>query len=373
MGDIRITKGVEPPAPKQERRRKLARNTAIGVAIVAAIVVAGFVIPVPHRAYATGYATTLEYAEVRSAASGRVMEILATSGDAVKKGDPLLRLEDESERTAVAEAESAVAEAEGALAEAEGQIAKGEAELALREAQRTENLRLHADAIKSAELDVAQSESRLELTKQLREKGLASGRKLEDDEYSLAKTQEQLRSLKEKDLTLEDRQIEVMRKDVQTRRDSLARLSAAVTRARAALERAQVALANRTVLAPIDGRAVRYTFYVGEMIRPDIVLYELFGGEVNCLKLRVPEKSAGEVEEGMELDVRLKTVRGFIPRRFPGKIARLRDVVEGTGDTCYRVAYASFDPEDVDVAPGTTAEARIRTGRVSLWEFIIEP
>ena len=373
MGDIRITKGVEPPAPKTERQRRLARNVALGVALVAAIAAAGFAIRVPRRAYATGYATTLEYAEVRSAASGRVMEIVATSGDSVKKGDPLLRLEDESERTAVAEAEGSVAEAEGALAEAEGQISKGEAELALREAQRKENLRLHADAIKSAELDVAQAESRLELTRQLREKGLASGRKLEDDQYSLAKAQERLRSLREKDLALEDRQIEVMRKDVEARRDSLARLSAAADRARAALERAQVALSRRTVLAPIDGRVVRYTFYVGEMIRPDLVLYEIFGGDVNCLKLRVPEKSAGEVAEGMPLDVRLRTVRGLIPRRFPGKVAKLRDVVEGDGDACYRVAYASFDPAEVDVAPGTTAEARIRTGRVSLWEFILEP
>lgn len=373
MGDIRITKGEKPPAPRHERRRRMARNAAVAAAVVAAIVAAGFLVRVPRRAYAAGYATTLEYAEVRSAASGRVAEIMATSGDAVKKGDPLLRLEDEAERTAVAEAEGAVAEAEGALAEAEGGIAAGEAELALREAQRTENLRLHSDAVKSAELDVAQAESRLELTRQLREKGLASGRKLEDDQYSLAKAQERLRSLKGRDLALEDRQIDVVRKDVEARRDSLARLTAAVARAKAALERAEAALERRTVVAPIDGRVVRYTFYVGEMIRPDIVLYEIFGGDVDCLKLRVPEKSAGEVAEGMPLDVRLRTVRGIIPRRFPGKVTRLRDVVEGTGDACYRVAYATFDPGEVDVAPGTTAEARISTGRSSLWEFILEP
>ena len=373
MGDIRITKGIEPPAPKPERRRKALRNTSIIVAIVAVVAIAGIVIKVPRRALASGYATTREYAEVRSAASGRVAEIVATSGDTVKKGDTLLRLEDDTERAAVAEAEGVVAEAEGALAEAEGQVAKGEAELELREAQRAENTRLHNDAVKSAELDVAQAESRLELTKQLHEKGLASGRKLEDDQFSLVKAQEHLRSLKETDLTLEERQIEVLRKDVQTRRDSLARLRAALARSQAALERARVALSNRSVAAPADGRVVRYTFYQGEMIRPDMVLYEIFGGEARYLKLRVPEKAAGEVQVGMPLDVRLKTVRGIIPRRFPGELSVLRDVVEGTGDACYRVAYASFDPGDTPVAPGTTAEARIRTGKVSLWEFIFEP
>ena len=373
MGDIRTTRGVEPPAPKPERRRRAIRRTAVGLAIVAAVAAAGMVIRVPRRAYASGYATTLEYAEVRSAASGRVAEILARSGDVVEKGAPLLRLEDDAERTAVAEAEGSAAEAEAALAEAEAGIAKGEAELELRAAQRTENLRLHAASVKSAELDVAQAESRLALTRQLHEKGLASGRKLEDDQYSLSKAQEHLKSLQEKDLTLEDRQIEVLRRDVEVRRGSLARLRAVLDRARAAVEHARAALDQRTVLAPASGRVVRYTFYVGEMIRPDMVLYEIFGGEVRSLKLRVPEKSAGEVAVGMPLDVRLRTVRGLLPRRFPGKIDILRDVVEGTGDASYRVAYASFDPGDTPVTPGTTAEARIRTGTVPIWEFIVEP
>ena len=373
MGDIRTTKGVEPPAPRSERRRKAVRVTAVSVAVAAAVVAAGAVIRVPRRAYATGYATTREYAEVRSAASGRVAEILAVSGDSVEAGAPLLRLEDDADRTAVAEAEGAVAEADGAVAEAEGQIAKGEAELALREAQREENLRLHADAVKAAELDVAQAGSRLALTRQLHAKGLASGRKLEDDQYSLAKAEERLRSLRGKDLSLEDRQIEVLRKEAEIRKDSLARLRASAARSRAALERARVALGQRTVAAPVAGRVVRYTFYVGEMIRPDMVLYEIFGGEPRTLKLRVPEKAAGEVAAGMPLDVRLRTVRGIFPRRFPGTVDVLRDVVEGTGDACYRVAYASFDPGDTPVAPGTTAEARIRTGTVSLWEFVVAP
>ncbi|MGI6495772.1 MAG: HlyD family secretion protein [Kiritimatiellia bacterium] len=373
MGDIRITKGVDPPAPKHERRRKLARRITAGALLAAAIVAAGFAIRVPRRAYAAGYATTRDYAEVRSAASGRVVEILATSGDVVEKGDPLLRLEDAAERAAVAESEGLVGECEGAVGEGEGLVAKGEAELALREVRRIENLRLHAENVKAAELDVAQAESHLELTRQLHGKGLASGRKLEDDQYSLVKAQERLRALKETDLTLEEREIEVLRRDVQTRRDALVRMRAALDRARAALGRAQAALAQRTVCAPVGGRVVRYTFYVGEMIRPDLVLYEIFGGEVDCLKLRIPEKSAGEVAAGMPLDVRLKTVRGLPPRRFPGTVEALRDVVEGTGDACYRVAYASFDPGGMDVAPGTTAEARIRTGRVSLWGFIVEP
>jgi len=51
----------------------------------------------------------------------------------------------------------------------------------------------------------------------------------------------------------------------------------------------------------------------------------------------------------------------------------LRDVVEGDGTRNYRVAYCSFDRDGHDVAPGTSAEARIRVGTSSLWMLLLQP
>ena len=373
MGDIRTTKGMTPPESKTSRRRKAARRILVAVLAVGAVVGLGFAIRIPRYASATGYATTQGYAEVRSATSGRVAEILVTSGQDVKKGDILLRLDDKAERAAVAEAEGQVSDATGHVAEARNNVEKGASELALREAAARESRRLHDVALAEAELDVSQTETRLERTRQLHERGLASGGKLSDDTFAYKKALSRLESLRAADLTLEEKQLAVLRQDIESRRDSLARAEASLARAEAALERARATLAERSVAAPANGRAVRYTFYVGELLRPDMVLYELFDGEVSLLKLRVPEQYAGKIAPGMPLKATLGTYRTLLPTRFHGKVEVLRDVVEGSGDNFYRIAYCSLDRNGRDVAPGTSAEARIRYGRSNLWLYIFQP
>lgn len=373
MGDIRTTNGISPPEPKSVRRRKAVKRVFLVLLALGAIAGLGFAIRVPRYAVASGYATTQGYAEVRSATSGRIEEILVTSGMTVKKGDALLRLDDKAERAAVAEAEGQVSDATGHVAEARGSVERGAVELALREASAKESLRLHEVALREAELDVSLAETRLERTKQLHEKGLASGGKLADDTFAFEKAQSRLESLRAADTTLEEKQLAVLRGEVESRRDTLARAEASLARAEATLERARAALSDRVVQAPIDGRAVRYTFYVGEMVRPDMVLYEIFDGEVSLLKLRVPEQYAGKIAKDMPLKATLGTYRTLLPTRFYGKVEVLRDVVEGSGDSFYRVAYCSLDRAGREVAPGTSAEARIRYGRSNLWLYLFQP
>ncbi len=345
MGDIRTTVGEEMPSTKTERKSRVIKNVAITIAAAALIILIGFVIRVPKYVAATGYATTTLYSEARSAATGRISEILVFSGDTVKAGDPLLKLEDDAERAAVSEAE--------------GQVAEAVAQLALKEASVAETLRLHNDKIRLAEMELKYAEEQLEVTKLLHEKGLASGRKLSDDEFNVTRSRETLKTLKETDITIGQREIDVLKKEISTRKDTL--------------ERAKAALEERTVRAPIDGRAARYTFYVGEMLRPDMVLYEIFNGEVNLLKLRIPERYATKVEPGMRLKAKLGTYKTIIPTRFYGHVDEMRDIVEGEGNNNYRVAYCSFDRKMHNVPPGTSAEAKIRIGKVSIWQLIFQP
>ena len=56
-----------------------------------------------------------------------------------------------------------------------------------------------------------------------------------------------------------------------------------------------------------------------------------------------------------------------------GAVEELRDVVEGTGDNNYRVAYCSFEQKGRPVAPGTSATAKIRLGKVSIWSLLFQP
>lgn len=345
MGDVRTTTGEKLPPTATERRSRKSRIVVSVLLALAAIGLLGSVIHVPRYAPASGYATTAGYAEVRAGTTGKVAEIAATSGAEVKQGDLLVQLENEEEKAAFAEART--------------QVAKGEAELAYRELAVADGARQHANRLKAAELDVAHARKQLEVTQQLHAKGLASGRQLSDDEYRVAKGEEALRALREVDLTVDVRQLEVLRREVDARRESLAR--------------AEAALERRAVRAPRDGRVARYTFYPGELVRPDMVLYEVFEGEVDTLKLRIPERYAARVRPGMKVEAQLGSYRTLLPTRFKGRVDLLRDVVEGDGTRNYRVAYCSVDRAGHDIAPGTSAEARIRIGRSSIWMVLLQP
>lgn len=345
MGNVRTEAGGVLPETRHEhvrRRNKIMLYTSLSLIVIISL---GFLIRVPYKAVATGYITTAEYADVRASTSGRVAEILVSSGDTVKKGDPMVKLESDAEQAAVDEASKLVS--------------KAEAELTLRKATATENKRAHADAIKLAELELKYANEQLALTKSLYEKGLASGRRLSEDTFAVEKCEEFLRITKAKDLTLEDKQIAVLEQELESQRE--------------ALTRAQAELKKRTISAPIDGTVTRYSFYVGEMLRTDMVLYEIFQGEANCIKLRIPEKYAEKVEVGTPLLLTLGTYGGIIPHKFDGKVTYLRGVVEGTADSYYRVAYCEFDPESYGVSPGTSARAKLLLGKQSLWKFIFEP
>lgn len=345
MGDTRTTTGQKPPETVSQRKSKARRIVYGFVFALILIGVLGQVIKIPKYAYANGYATTIGYAEVRCAVEGRVAEILHTSGDLVKTGDVLLRLEDGTEKAAYEEAMSKVAE--------------GEAQLGFREAEWADSLKRHENDIQAAVMELEQMRKNLELTRQLFDKALTSGRQLSTDEFAVRRSEEKLRALKEIDMNVAQKQLSVLRQNVASLRE--------------AATRAKVALEQRSVKAPISGRVVRYTFYVGEMMRPDMVLYEVFEGKVNTMKLRVPERYAARIELGQKVGAKLGTHKRIIPRRFPGKVAVLRDVVEGDGADNYRVVYCDLDLQGEAVPPGTSVEARIYLGRTSIWMHVLEP
>jgi hypothetical protein len=106
-------------------------------------------------------------------------------------------------------------------------------------------------------------------------------------------------------------------------------------------------------------------------VRPDTVLYEIFGGDRQVLKLRVTERFATRVAAGQRYEAKLRPYRGIRPIIFEGKVEYLRDVIQAEGQQTYRVAYCTFDPQGHPVPPGTTGEAKLYYGRSSLWFFCL--
>jgi len=343
MGELRTTRGEPPPPTARERRDWFWRSLLLTFLGLAALGVTGAQIRLERYAPASGYVTTVEYAEVRSPVASQVVRIGALSGDAVRRGDLLVQLEDTAERAA--------------LAEAADEVRKKESELIYREAEAVERRRLRACAVEAAQLAQDYARQRVELTRALVAGGTASARDLADDVYRLQVAEADCRRLQGGDAALDDRQTDILRQDVAARRQAVSRAAAAVN--------------ARAVRAPIDGRLLRHTFFAGEVVRPDTLLYEVFGGTNLILKLRVPERYATRVAAGQPVRIQFRSDRSLLAPWVPGRVTDVREVIQTEGPQAFRVVTCSFEPGARNLPPGATADARIRIGRSSFWASLL--
>ena len=231
-----------------------------------------------------------------------------------------------------------------------------------------EKKRQHADELRIAELELANAESLLALTQELCAKGLKSRREEEDVHLRRELCKVRLEALQRKDFTVYD---ELLNRD----RDMYASERKALDEELAALEesvrRVEARIELRKIRAPISGQVVRYEFVVGELLQPSYVIYEIFGGEEQVLKLRVDEKHAARIAPGQEYRCRLASYdNGLMPVYFRGKVSYLRDVIQNDGSNAYRMVYCTFDPGKYPIQPGTTAEARIYYATSGFWGFL---
>ncbi len=328
----------------QERRRLRLRRLALVLGVLALLGVAGGMSRLERRFVATGYVTTEVYAEVRPATVGSVAEILVKTGGVVTQGQVLVRLDMAEEQAAVDEA--------GSLA------LQAEAELARRQAEIGEEKRRHQEQIAIARLRVQNTAAKLARAQELLAKGLIAGSAMED--YALAGqlADAELDSLLKKDQTVYEKELAARREELTARHEARARTAARLN--------------AKFIRAPVSGQVVRYEFVVGELVRPESVLYEIFGGDRLVLKLRIPERYSARVAPGQRYEARLTSYSGLNPVWFTGRIESLRNAIQAEGQQTYRVAYGDFHAGGRAVAPGTSAEARVYYGKVSLWHFLVD-
>lgn len=345
MGEYRSTKGEKPPETSSEKRHRHIRNFLRVFGIIAIVVLLGVFIKVPRRVPASGYATTFPYSEVRSSVNGTIQSIEVSSGDVVKAGDVLVRLYDEVEKAA--------------LQRAEVEAKRMESELDARIAEYADEVRSHSNAVQIASLSMEYAKRKLGITKQLLEKGLASSRDLMSDEHQVALCEMQFNQLNDRDISAGLRQIEALRRQLEA-------ANAAVRSARADLE-------ARIVRAPSAGQVLRHTFYVGELARVDQVLYEIFGDEERLVRLRVPERYATRIVQGLPIRIQFRTAKRFARRNWvKGEVFEMRSAIQAEGNNTYRVIYCPYEEPEFDVPPGTTADAEILLGKVSLWRLVFD-
>jgi len=343
MGDYRTTTGEAPPMPAPVRRRRRRRWMAVSSLLLAGAAAGGYFIRVPRVVWASGYIATESYAEIRPTVDGTIAEYRARSGDRIEQGDLLVRLDD--------------TEARAALEEARSRLRQLEAEVERRKADAADRRRRMEHETAVARLRLRSIEARLERQRELQSRGLAAAATVEDLVLQRELATAELQALLDRDLTLPEREIEALRFEAAAAAESVARLEALWKR--------------RWITAPISGVVVRYEFVVGDPVRPDTVLYEIFGGEPRLLKVRVDERHATRVAAGQRYEARLKPYGGWRDRRFEGRVEALKYVISTEGPRTYRTVYCTFDPGGLNVPAGTTAEVRIFVGRVRLWAWLL--
>ncbi len=345
MGEIRTTKGDAPPLPAKERRWKTLCTSTLIFVITGVLLGAGFLIRMTHWIPASGYVTTFDYAEVRTPAPAQVSRILAFTGTTVKAGDLLVDLDK--------------GESQAELEEARSRSQKNAADLERLRLDAVEAERQHRQALTKALAQYEYSAARLTRTRELLAKGLVAGSALEDDQLKDKLAESDLRTLEKRDLATFQRQIEVLQRELEAGEKTITKLEAR--------------LRTKEIRAPIAGQILRYEFVPGQMVTPDQVLMEIFGGPM-VLKARIPERDASRLRPGQHYRARL-TSYGNLLRRvwFHGRIDLIRNVIQAEGNVSYRVAYCTFENPDSDhrpVPPGTTALVEIDGGKVNFWIWL---
>jgi len=343
MGDYRTTTGE--PAPTTPSHRKRFRRLTAALVLLVALLIGGSLIRFERSFMANGYVTTEDYAEVRPATIGTVAEILVATGASVTQGQTLVRLDMSEDQAAVEEARS--------------RVLQMESETARREAEIAEEKRRHLELIAIARLKVQNAEAKITRAQELLAKALISGSSMEDTLLAGKLAQAELDSLLKKDQSVYDQELASRRQEIRARQDALLRASSHLN--------------LKIIRAPVAGQVLRYEFVIGELVRPDNMMYEVFGGDRQVLKLRIPERYAARVAVGQSYKARLAPYGGLQPFWFTGHISALRNVIQTEGQQAYRVAYGDFEARGKNVPPGTSAEVRIYCGQVNVWQFLLEP
>lgn len=344
MGEFQVQSDGDLPQTNAERR--LFRRRALAVALACALVIAaaGALIPIQYRVHAAGYVTSEQYAEVRPAAAGRVLEIAARSGQRVQAGDLLVQLEN--------------AEEAARLEEAGNQLDKAKADLERKRAEMDERRRKLAVDIDLAKLRSEHASIRHQRASDLHAKGVVSKSDLENERLKAQLAAAELASLTNQDMALLSRELDILAEEVQSRLN--------------AVDQASARLKAREIRAPIAGQVLRHEFVVGELVRPETLLMEIFGGERLVLKLRIPERNAARVAPGHRYVARLASRKGWTDAEFEGEVRAMRNIIQSDGAVTYRIAYCSFDPGTSEIPPGTTATAVLYCGRTSILAFLLD-
>ncbi|MDX2160130.1 MAG: efflux RND transporter periplasmic adaptor subunit [bacterium] len=311
--------------------------------------------------------------------AGRVTDVYFQAGDYVLAGDVLARVQSDSQRIAVEQAQAALDLAliqRDQLLEGpdEGQIAIAQANIDAAEAAvyAVQNAVSPQD-IQAAELQYQAAQQAL--TDAIQARTTAGGRS--EAEYALLDAQvgeatfnaetarlqlENLRSGTQGQTgaayaRLQQAERELERLQVGASQVELDRADAQIAQAELNLEQAQTALARTALTAPFDGYIQAFNIEVGGIAAPGLPAVELTDVEPLNLTISVDEIDVRQIREGMPARVRLDALPD---EEFPAVLERIALIsTNEDGLVSYDVQVQLDQVDDPRVRVGMTAEAAV--------------
>jgi HlyD family secretion protein len=338
--------------------------------------------------------------------AGRVTEVTATEGQAVKTGDLLARL-------APGEHSDFVAQIQASLDAASSQVRQQELAVALREdllesqvaqargqaqalASAAEKQRegLRPEEIRVTEADLAQAEAILNLRRadfnrasELAKAGVVPAQQLDRAEaelraaetnrdaaaqrLALAREGARREDIAEAEARLRSAQAgvgmaEAGRRDVELQREALKAARARERQLRAQLEAAKTHLGYTEIRSPLDGVVLTKNVESGEVVSPGTPVVTVANLDEVWMNIYVPETQTGLVKLNQAVDVALDSFPG---ETFKGKVTFVSSKSEFTPKTIntpeervklvYRVKL-SIPNTQQRLKPGMPADAAIR-------------
>lgn len=277
---------------------------------------------------ATGRVATLARAEVGSQVVGTVSGVLVEIGARVSSGQPLIRLRDEQERAALAQAEAAVSEAELRLAQ-------------LRRVDEPYT----GQMLREAEANLLNARSAYSRTVSLYETGVLS--RAEQDEARRA-------------LTVAESQVERERLRLASSRPSGSDFQLAESRlaqSRAALSLARERLRQTIIASPGEGHVIGRSVEAGDVVQPGKPLMVISRPGRTQIIAQIDEKHLGQLLVGQDARV---SADAYPDKSFSARLSTLVPAVDPQRGT----VEARFDVVDPPsyLVPDMTVSLEVQVG-----------
>ena len=304
---------------------------------------------------AVGTLTPLALTNVSSQLSGQVAEVLADFNDAVERGQVLARLDEQSYRARLQEAEAQLEVARSQLLVQRAAVERSRAQLASRKAK---SLVLAAEAASSAAHE-RKAKAGFERARTLVSRSTVSASELEDAQADFDAARA-LREAADAWLEVQDTEIRAAESDLAMAEAQLGNSEAQIRQHEAAAEEARVNLERTAIRSPLDGFVIRRDVEPGQTVAASLQAPTLFSlaGDLRIMRVetRVDEADIGRVRVGQPVSFR---VDAYPERQFSGRVHKVHmapEIVQNV--VTYNVLVDAPNP-DLALLPGMTALVRI--------------